>query len=122
MTSLPFILFYFILFYFIFNFKVANCQWNHTGSVLALAGRQGEANVVQFYNPLGDHLRTLNVRLTMISLTDMQLTLYYDVTNLATMTSLTLYYDVTNLATMTSLTLYYDVTNLTTMTSLPPLL
>lgn len=50
--------------------KVVQCQWNHRGSILALAGSQTvtvdgevrESNVVQFYNPHGDHLRTLKVR------------------------------------------------------------
>jgi WD repeat-containing protein 35 len=51
-------------------------QWNHDGSVLAIAGSMAvsssssaaagdgggkESNVVQFYNPNGDHLRTLKV-------------------------------------------------------------
>ncbi|XP_050408389.2 WD repeat-containing protein 35 [Patella vulgata] len=46
---------------------VAQIQWNHTGSVLAIAGSQGavgqdkEVNVVQFYTPFGEHLRTLKV-------------------------------------------------------------
>ena len=45
-----------------------SCHWNHDGSVLAIAGTMAsvggdnkEANVVQFYNPFGDHLRTLKV-------------------------------------------------------------
>ncbi|XP_021561959.1 WD repeat-containing protein 35 isoform X2 [Carlito syrichta] len=42
-------------------------QWNHTGSVLAVAGFQKEVmqdkdiNVVQFYTPFGEHLGTLKV-------------------------------------------------------------
>jgi WD repeat-containing protein 35 len=48
---------------------VVACQWNQTGTVLAIAGSessQGEhvavnVNVVQFFNPMGDHLRTLKV-------------------------------------------------------------
>lgn len=46
---------------------VAQIQWNHSGSVLAVAGSQRalgqekEVNVVQFYNPFGEHLRTLKV-------------------------------------------------------------
>ena len=48
------------------------CQWNHDGTILAIAGTMTvsggggmsggetkESNVVQFYNPHGDHLRTL---------------------------------------------------------------
>ncbi|XP_013413466.1 WD repeat-containing protein 35-like [Lingula anatina] len=47
--------------------QVAKSQWNHTGSVLAVAGSQRAAsadkdvNVVQFYTPFGEHLRTLKV-------------------------------------------------------------
>lgn len=39
---------------------VAQIQWNHSGSVLAVAGSQRalgqekEVNVVQFYNPFGE--------------------------------------------------------------------
>ncbi|KAJ8969636.1 hypothetical protein NQ317_009651 [Molorchus minor] len=42
-----------------------NCSWNHNGSLLAISGKQfseeKEINLVQFYNPSGDHLRTLKV-------------------------------------------------------------
>ncbi|XP_018330915.1 WD repeat-containing protein 35 isoform X2 [Agrilus planipennis] len=42
-----------------------HCSWNHNGSLLAVSGRQHEnnkeSNVVQFYSPFGDHLRTLKV-------------------------------------------------------------
>ena len=59
--------------------SVAEIQWNHTGSVLAIAGSQRaptgagaavatgaaaadkDVNVVQFYSPFGEHLRTLKV-------------------------------------------------------------
>lgn len=45
--------------------QVAQCAWNQRGTVLALAGVQvveeKEVNVVQFYTPFGDHLRTLKV-------------------------------------------------------------
>ena len=58
--------------------SVAEIQWNHTGSVLAIAGSQRapaaaagtaaatatadkDINVVQFYSPFGEHLRTLKV-------------------------------------------------------------
>ncbi len=48
---------------------VAACQWNHDGSILAVAGQmdtpgaaEKDANVVQFYAPDGDHLRTLKVK------------------------------------------------------------
>ena len=44
------------------------CQWNHDGSVLAIAGTMSvsggidkDSNVVQFFSPLGEHLRTLKV-------------------------------------------------------------
>eukprot|EP00040_Diaphanoeca_grandis_P015836 m.81289 g.81289 ORF g.81289 m.81289 type:complete len:1161 (-) comp25403_c0_seq3:252-3734(-) len=47
---------------------VVTCQWNQTGTVLAIAGaevQEGEvetkSNVVQFFTPFGDHLRTLKV-------------------------------------------------------------
>ncbi|ESO83236.1 hypothetical protein LOTGIDRAFT_197584 [Lottia gigantea] len=46
---------------------VSQIAWNHTGSVLAIAGSQSavgqekEVNVVQFYTPLGEHQRTLKV-------------------------------------------------------------
>ncbi|XP_060579333.1 WD repeat-containing protein 35-like [Ruditapes philippinarum] len=46
---------------------VAQLAWNHNGSVLAVAGSQKaigqdkEVNVVQFYGPYGEHLRTLKV-------------------------------------------------------------
>ncbi|XP_022083410.1 WD repeat-containing protein 35-like [Acanthaster planci] len=46
---------------------VVQIQWNHTGSALAVAGSQKSAqqdkdiNVVQFYTPFGEHLRTLKV-------------------------------------------------------------
>ncbi|XP_048453080.1 WD repeat-containing protein 35 [Rhincodon typus] len=47
--------------------NVVGIQWNHCGSVLAVAGSQVSAgqdkqiNVVQFYTPFGEHLRTLKV-------------------------------------------------------------
>ncbi|XP_010877761.2 WD repeat-containing protein 35 isoform X1 [Esox lucius] len=47
--------------------NVASIQWNQCGSVLALAGSlrsvamEKEVNVVQFYTPFGEHLRTLKV-------------------------------------------------------------
>ena len=46
---------------------VISIGWNHTGSVLAIAGSQKavaqdkDVNVVQFYTPFGEHLRTLKV-------------------------------------------------------------
>ena len=47
---------------------VVTCvQWNHCGSVLAIGGSQKvvnidkEVNIVQFYTPTGEHLRTLKV-------------------------------------------------------------
>ncbi|XP_023129975.2 WD repeat-containing protein 35 isoform X1 [Amphiprion ocellaris] len=47
--------------------NVVSIQWNHCGSVLAVAGSlrasnmEKEFNVVQFYTPFGEHLRTLKV-------------------------------------------------------------
>ncbi|OCT79015.1 WD repeat-containing protein 35 [Xenopus laevis] len=47
--------------------NVVSIQWNHCGSVLAIAGSQRAAsqdkdiNIVQFYTPFGEHLRTLKV-------------------------------------------------------------
>ncbi|KAK3766441.1 hypothetical protein RRG08_056115 [Elysia crispata] len=47
--------------------QIAQVAWNHTGSILAVAGSQRaigqdkEVNVVQFYTPFGEHLRTLKV-------------------------------------------------------------
>uniref|UniRef100_A0A0P4W8W7 WD repeat-containing protein 35 n=1 Tax=Scylla olivacea TaxID=85551 RepID=A0A0P4W8W7_SCYOL len=48
--------------------SVCACQWNHNGSVMAVAGTlhlsgigEKDCNVVQFYNPFGEHLRTLKV-------------------------------------------------------------
>ncbi|KAK7092123.1 WD repeat-containing protein 35-like isoform X2 [Littorina saxatilis] len=47
--------------------QVSQIGWNHTGAILAVAGSQHalgqdkEVNVVQFYTPLGEHLRTLKV-------------------------------------------------------------
>ncbi|XP_037550969.1 WD repeat-containing protein 35 [Nematolebias whitei] len=47
--------------------NVVSIQWNHCGSVLAVAGSlrvsnmEKEVNVVQFYTPFGKHLRTLKV-------------------------------------------------------------
>ncbi|TKC48108.1 hypothetical protein EI555_005264, partial [Monodon monoceros] len=46
---------------------VVGIQWNHTGSVLAVAGSQKaitqdkDVNTVQFYTPFGEHLGTLKV-------------------------------------------------------------
>ncbi|XP_073481441.1 WD repeat-containing protein 35 isoform X2 [Aquarana catesbeiana] len=47
--------------------SVVSIQWNHCGSVLAIAGSQRattqdkDVNIVQFYTPFGEHLRTLKV-------------------------------------------------------------
>uniref|UniRef100_A0A4W3H1F9 WD repeat-containing protein 35 n=1 Tax=Callorhinchus milii TaxID=7868 RepID=A0A4W3H1F9_CALMI len=47
--------------------NVVGIQWNYCGSVLAVAGSQmspsqdKQVNVVQFYTPFGEHLRTLKV-------------------------------------------------------------
>ncbi|XP_065063167.1 WD repeat-containing protein 35-like [Rhopilema esculentum] len=46
---------------------ISSIQWNHCGSVLAIGGSQRvvnqdkEVNIVQFYTPFGEHLRTLKV-------------------------------------------------------------
>jgi hypothetical protein len=44
---------------------VAECRWNQRGTVLAIAGTEqtdsGPTNVLQFYSPHGDNLRTLKV-------------------------------------------------------------
>ncbi|XP_071854382.1 WD repeat-containing protein 35-like isoform X2 [Apostichopus japonicus] len=46
---------------------IVKAQWNHRGSALAVAGSQRsttqdkDVNVVQFYSPFGEHLRTLKV-------------------------------------------------------------
>uniref|UniRef100_A0AAR5PI05 WD repeat-containing protein 55 homolog n=1 Tax=Dendroctonus ponderosae TaxID=77166 RepID=A0AAR5PI05_DENPD len=51
----------------IFDTKMiaVHCSWNHNGSLLAISGRQfseeKKVNLVQFYNPFGEHLRTLRV-------------------------------------------------------------
>ncbi|XP_015772966.1 PREDICTED: WD repeat-containing protein 35-like [Acropora digitifera] len=49
------------------SMTVVNIQWNNCGAVLAVAGMQRvtgqdkDINVVQFYTPFGEHLRTLKV-------------------------------------------------------------
>ncbi|XP_045487537.1 WD repeat-containing protein 35 [Pieris rapae] len=44
------------------NMKIMQCCWNHNGTVLAVAGlTQEQANVVQFFNGYGEHVRTLRV-------------------------------------------------------------
>lgn len=49
------------------SMAVVNIQWNNCGAVLAVAGIQKaigqdkDINVVQFYTPFGEHLRTLKV-------------------------------------------------------------
>lgn len=48
--------------------SAVGCQWNHDGSILAIVGMMSvsggdkDSNVVQFYSPLGEHLRTLKVK------------------------------------------------------------
>ncbi|KAK9889399.1 hypothetical protein WA026_004673 [Henosepilachna vigintioctopunctata] len=45
--------------------EIVHCSWNHNGSLLAITGHQvadeKHSNLVQFYNPFGEHLRTLKV-------------------------------------------------------------
>ena len=49
------------------SMKIVSAKWSHKGDVLAIAGSQRSAsqdkdvNIVQFYNPFGQHLRTLKV-------------------------------------------------------------
>ena len=52
------------------SMQCVGCNWNHDGSILAIAGSMSvhsggtsekDSNVVQFYNPFGDHLRTLKI-------------------------------------------------------------
>ena len=49
------------------SMKIVSAKWSHKGDVLAIAGSQKSAsqdkdvNIVQFYNPFGQHLRTLKV-------------------------------------------------------------
>ncbi|KAL3289754.1 hypothetical protein HHI36_023149 [Cryptolaemus montrouzieri] len=44
---------------------IVHCSWNHNGSLLAITGHQvcdeKHSNLVQFYNPFGEHVRTLKV-------------------------------------------------------------
>lgn len=46
---------------------IMSAKWCHDGSVFAIAGSQKvsnqdkEVNCIQFYNPMGEHLRTLKV-------------------------------------------------------------
>lgn len=50
--------------------RLTRCRWNHNGTVLALAGTQSTTSAtgekkdisqVQFYTPMGMHVRTLKV-------------------------------------------------------------
>ncbi|KAK6623541.1 hypothetical protein RUM43_009393 [Polyplax serrata] len=49
------------------NMKAVCCRWNHNGSVLAVVGSKvfpnesKENNVIQFFSPYGEHVRTLKV-------------------------------------------------------------
>ena len=49
------------------SMTIVSAKWSHKGDVLAIAGSQKSANqekdvnIVQFYNPFGQHLRTLKV-------------------------------------------------------------
>lgn len=49
------------------NMKAVCCRWNHNGSVIAVVGgmvlpnENKESNVIQFFNPYGEHIRTLKV-------------------------------------------------------------
>ena len=47
--------------------KPTDCQWNHDGTILAIAGRSADAspgpnqNTIQFYSPLGKLIRTMKL-------------------------------------------------------------
>ena len=45
--------------------RAVNMKWNPSGTVLAISGQQLEGDTnsqsTQFYNPFGQHLRTLKV-------------------------------------------------------------
>ncbi|KAL1124025.1 hypothetical protein AAG570_001795 [Ranatra chinensis] len=47
--------------------NAVGCCWNHNGSILAISGsavipdENSECNVVQFYTPFGEHMRTLKI-------------------------------------------------------------
>lgn len=45
--------------------EIICAQWNHDGSILAIGGTQviddKESNICQFYNPWGQHLKTLKI-------------------------------------------------------------
>lgn len=45
--------------------SAVHCRWNHNGSMLAVTGYQYEqekvTNMIQFYEPTGQHIRTLKV-------------------------------------------------------------
>ena len=49
------------------NMTIVSAKWSHKGDVIAVAGSQKSANqdkdvnIIQFYNPFGQHLRTLKV-------------------------------------------------------------
>ncbi|EEB10935.1 WD-repeat protein, putative [Pediculus humanus corporis] len=49
------------------NMKAVCCKWNHNGTVIAVVGtmilpnEHKENNVIQFFNPYGEHIRTLKV-------------------------------------------------------------
>lgn len=49
------------------NMTAVCCKWNHNGSVLAvvgsmvLPGESHEVNVIQFFTPFGEHVRTLKI-------------------------------------------------------------
>jgi WD repeat-containing protein 35 len=45
--------------------EIICAQWNHDGSVLAIGGIQviddKEANIIQFFDPWGQHLKSLKI-------------------------------------------------------------
>lgn len=49
------------------SMKAVCCKWNHNGSIIAVVGsmvlpnENKESNVIQFFSPFGEHIRTLKV-------------------------------------------------------------
>lgn len=42
--------------------KIIDCQWNHNGTILAVAGETPEqSNVVQFFNSYGEVLEHIKI-------------------------------------------------------------
>lgn len=49
------------------NMRAVSCKWNHNGTVVAVVGtmifpnENKENNVIQFFSPFGEHMRTLKI-------------------------------------------------------------